>query len=781
MCRERFVTKGGITVHRTEECIAAPTAMDSVIDALDARRGALVGSSYEYPGRYTRWDIGFVDPPVAVSASGREVRVTALNERGEVLLPAIHRVLELLPAAASIALEPGDLRVVVRGVESLFSEEERSRQPSVFSVLRALVDLFFHVGDPNLGLFGAFGYDLAFQFEPIRIKLARPSNQRDLVLYLPDEIVVADHRRGHAARVRYEFEVDGRSTLGLQRTGQRRPFTSVARASQARDHEPSEFAATVGLAREAFMRGDLFEVVASQTFFEPCVVPPSELFRRLRERNPSPYGFLMNLGEDEYLVGASPEMYVRVEGDRVETCPVSGTIARGGDSMADATQIEKLLNSRKDESELTMCTDVDRNDKSRICLPGSVRVLGRRQIEMYSRLIHTVDHVEGRLRPGFDALDAFLAHTWAVTTTGAPKTRAIQFLEDHERSPRAWYGAAVGVIGFNGNLNTGITLRTVRVVDGTAEVRAGATLLYESDPEEEERETQIKASALLDALRRPRATADGAAAVGRPGEGKKILLLDHQDSFVHTLSNYFRQTGAEVVTRRAGVPHTELDRMRPDLVVLSPGPGAPRDFDVSGTLAALRARSIPAFGVCLGLQGMVEHFGGELAILDVPMHGKPSLIQVRGGWLFEGLPSEFVAGRYHSLYAREDRLPAVLRITAKSDDGVIMAIEHRSLPYAAVQFHPESILSLQDEVGIRLIRNVVAKLAVWAGNIEGCAGGGEDLAPVTRDEDRVLELRGQRAVGGYDGPAVVECLYVRGPQVDHRLDGEDHPRAKSEP
>ncbi len=128
-------------------------------------------------------------------------------------------------------------------------------------------------------------------------------------------------------------------------------------------------------------------------------------------------------------------MFVRVDGDRVETCPISGTIARGDDAIADAAQILTLLNSSKDESELTMCTDVDRNDKSRVCEPGSVRVIGRRQIEMYSRLIHTVDHVEGRLRAGMDALDAFLSHAWAVTVTGAPKLWAMHFIEEHERSP----------------------------------------------------------------------------------------------------------------------------------------------------------------------------------------------------------------------------------------------------------------------------------------------------------------------------------------------------------
>jgi anthranilate synthase len=133
--------------------------------------------------------------------------------------------------------------------------------------------------------------------------------------------------------------------------------------------------------------------------------PPSVIFRRLRERNPSPYGFFINLGEDEFLVGASPEMFVRCEkiqnneyrpgALRVETCPISGTVARGEDALEDAKRVRSLIMNQKEESELTMCTDVDRNDKSRICEPGSVKVIGRRQIEMYSRLIHTVDHVEG--------------------------------------------------------------------------------------------------------------------------------------------------------------------------------------------------------------------------------------------------------------------------------------------------------------------------------------------------------------------------------------------------
>jgi anthranilate synthase len=706
-----YETRGGIRVRRTVEEIPVANAIEPIVHALDERRGVLLASSYEYPGRYTRWDMGFVDPPLVLVARGRGFRLEALNARGRVLLPAIEPALRALDAVERVTAADGRLEGEVRAPVGRFAEEERSRQSSVFSVLRGLIALFAAEDEPHLGLYGAFGYDLAFQFEPIKLRLERPGAQRDLVLYLPDELVIVDHRRERASRRRYEFEVGGRATGTLPRDGAAAPYVGSTRVPRRCDHERGEYAAMVGVARKSFERGDLFEVVPGQTFFEACPAPPSELFLRLRERNPSPYGFLMNLGEAEYLVGASPEMYVRVDGDRVETCPISGTIARGRDPIGDAAQIVALLTSAKDESELTMCTDVDRNDKSRICVPGSVRVIGRRQIEMYARLIHTVDHVEGRLRPEFDALDAFLAHAWAVTVTGAPKTWAMQFIEDHERSARAWYGGAVGVIGFDGNLNTGLTLRTIRVKNGIAEIRAGATLLYDSDPDAEEAETELKASAFLDAIRRGRTTEGRPApAASRAGVGKRVLLIDHQDSFVHTLANYLRQTGAEVTTLRSGFPAATFDELRPDLAVLSPGPGAPSDFDLAATIDALVRRGLPTFGVCLGLQGMVEYFGGTLGVLDPPVHGKASRIRVVGGRIFEGLPAEFTAGRYHSLFARRDTLPAVLAVTAQTDDGVVMAIEHRTLPMAAVQFHPESIMTLADDVGLRLLANVLTCL-----------------------------------------------------------------------
>ncbi len=704
-----YTTRGGIEVQVEAVPIDPDAAIEDLVDRLDSARGVLLSSSYEYPGRYTRWDMGFVDPPVVVTSHGGRVTAEALNPRGEVLLSPIRQVMQEFEHVSIVEDDVDRLVYQIERPTGRFEEEERSRQPSSFTVVRAIVE-FFNGPDEHLGLYGAFGYDLAFQFEPIDLKLLRPENQRDLVLYVPDEIMVVDHQGGVAERRRYEFSYGGSSTADISRGGARDPYQPDLELEPMRDHESGEYAEVVELARQYFARGDLFEVVSSQTFVEPSPEPPSELFRRLKEQNPSPYGFLINLGQAEWLVGASPEMYVRVEGDRVETCPISGTIARGQDPLDDASQILALLNSEKDESELTMCTDVDRNDKSRICIPGSVKVIGRRQIEMYSRLIHTVDHVEGRLRPEFDALDAFLTHTWAVTVTGAPKTAAMMFLEDHEKSPRAWYGGAIGKVGFDGGLNTGLTLRTIRIKDGHAEVRVGATLLWDSDPVAEEEETELKASAFLDALRLPRRTSD-IPTFAVAGEKKNVLLVDHMDSFVHTLGNYLRQTGADVITLRAGFPLDDLSRLRPDLLVLSPGPGTPSDFAISDTIEAALALEIPIFGVCLGLQAVVEFFGGTLSQLETPMHGKASPIQVTGGHLFAGLPAEFRAGRYHSLYAKTDTVPDLLEVTATSaDDDVVMAVEHKSLPINAVQFHPESIMSFDDEIGLRLVRNAVETL-----------------------------------------------------------------------
>jgi anthranilate synthase len=701
--RAEYCTRAGLAVTRVvEQFSGGANRLDDLISLLDRRRGVVLSSGTTVPGRYESFDLGFSDPPLKLETRGFSFLLEALNRRGEVLIAFLAESLRepcVVIAERTVSRLGGH---IVRG-EAPVEEDQRTRRASVLSLIRDLVAAFAAADDPLLGLFGAFAYDLVFQIEDLVQKRARESDQRDIVLYVPDRLVVYDRATGRGAVLTYEFAWGAKSTDGLPRDNPESLYLRITRQGFS-DHAPGQYQATVEVAREAFARGDLFEAVPGQLFAEPCDRSPAEVFQRLCRINPSPYGALMNLGDGEFLVSASPEMFVRSDGKRVETCPISGTIARGTDAIGDAEQIRQLLNSQKDEFELNMCTDVDRNDKARVCVPGTIKVLARRQIETYSKLFHTVDHVEGMLRPGFDALDGFLTHAWAVTVTGAPKLWAMQFVEDHERSARRWYAGAIGCVNFDGSINTGLTIRTIRMKDGLAEVRVGATCLFDSDPASEDRECQVKAAALFQALRGDPAKPLSAFAPDATGTGKRVLLIDHDDSFVHMLADYFRQVGAHVTVVRY-IHALEMLKKSWELLVLSPGPGRPEDFNIASTIEAALANKLPIFGVCLGLQAIGEYYGGKLGQLNHPAHGRPSRVQVRGGRLMRNLPNEIVIGRYHSLYLERDSMPDVLAVTASTDDGVAMAIEHKSLPVGGVQFHPESLMSLGGEVGLRIVEN----------------------------------------------------------------------------
>ena len=701
----RYQTPHGITVSRVTSKLPFQKGLGRLLRDLDRVRGLYLSSGYEYPGRYSRWDIVSVRPPLELVSFQRDVTFRPLNERGAAINRMLASVLKDHPHWDDFREENGTLHGTLKAMPKLFAEEERSKQPSVFSILRALTQEFRNDNDDKLAFAGAFGYDLLFQFEPIALSLPRNS-RKDLQLFLCDDIVYMDRKREQIERFSYEFDQNEITTRGLARTGDKVPSTRKRASSPiTSDHTPEEYMANVETVREGMRRGDYYEVILRQEFQTAYSGKASELFQRMQRANPSPYEFLIQFG-DEQLVGASPEMFVRVEGPRVETCPISGTVRRTSDPLQDEKNIRALLNSTKDESELTMCTDVDRNDKSRVCVPGTVKVIGRRLIEAYAGLFHTVDHVEGILAEGFDSLDAFLSHMWAVTLVGAPKKAAAIAIEGLEKNARGWYGGAVGLLSLNGDINTGILIRTTYLRDGYASYPAGATILYDSDPASEERETRIKATGFFRLLGPPPTLAPARPEETEPLE-MKLLLVDNDDCFIHTLANYARQAGAEVITYRAGTPFEVLDAVRPDMILISPGPKRPEDFGVPQLVKHAAHAGIPIFGVCLGLQGIVEAFGGELGVLPYPMHGKPSKVHHRGIGIFEGLPEEIEVGRYHSLYAIPERLPASLEVTAESEDGTIMGIRHRDLPIEAVQFHPESILTAAGETGLRLMRNAL--------------------------------------------------------------------------
>jgi len=720
-----FVSPAGIRVERYKQQLEYQPRLEKLAESLDKERGVCLSSGVDFPNRYSQWEIGFKNPPLEFIGRGRDLQVSALNQRGVILLSLFRDVLASDEAVSIAAEDERYIKLEIVRAHRLFAEEERSLQPSLVTPLRSLIAEFAGIEDDVLGLYGAFGYDLIFQFEPIGLKHARGPDAKDLHLFFPDEIYLVDRRREITHRVDYIFSRDGCTTAGRDH----HPFSPLVDSTDERfpdvsevesNHDRDSFTELVDSARDRMRAGDVYELVLHRRFSVPARTRPSLVAAEMRRLNPSPYEFFCQFG-NEQLVGTSPEMFVRVTGDRIESCPISGTVRSYGNAMEDADAVRHLLNSEKDEVELTMCTDVDRNDKARICLPGSVRLLERRLVERYAGLYHTVDHVEGRLRPGMTGLDAFLSHMWAVTLTGSPKPMAAKLIEQMEGEPRQWYGGAVGTLKLNGDVSTGITIRTVHLKDHMCHYRTGATLVYDSVGAEEEQETRTKATAFFQMLERHSRGIETSERSGRGpqrarlGEGRCILLIDNQDSFVNILADYFRQTRAEVHTYRSGLSLEFIHSLNPDLVVHSPGPGWPKDFGVPALVSALADAGIPQFGICLGMQGIVEAFGGKLEVLDEPRQGKTWSLFHDGTGLFEGVSVGCTVGAYHAIQAMDEAIPSCLHVLARSEQGGVMAVSHADKPIWGVQFHPESILSMRGEAGRRIIDNVMKLLSEFDG------------------------------------------------------------------
>jgi len=257
----------------------------------------------------------------------------------------------------------------------------------------------------------------------------------------------------------------------------------------------------------------------------------------------------------------------------------------------------------------------------------------------------------------------------------------------------------VGILRLNGDLNTGVTIRTAHLRDGVASYSAGATLLYDSVPALEAQETRIKATNFFRALAGP-PSKQGAAVRPRVGAGLKALVVDCGDCFAQTLADYVRQTGAEVVTYRAGFPLDLISRIAPALTLLTPGAGA--------ALVQFAARAgAPLFAV--GIQAVVEAFGGRLCDLAAPVRASAAQVTHTSLGVFAGLPTPFQAARYQARVARRETVPACLEVTAQSEDGAVMGLRHRELKIEAVDFRPESILT--SEWGRALIENAVRACA----------------------------------------------------------------------
>jgi anthranilate synthase component 1 len=274
----------------------------------------------------------------------------------------------------------------------------------------------------------------------------------------------------------------------------------------------------VARAQEHIRAGDIFQVVLSRRNSARVSCHPVSVYRALRVLNPSPYLFLLELGEHT-LAGASPEMLVRVRGRHAETLPIAGTRRRGATEEEDAALERELLADAKELAEHEMLVDLGRNDLGRVCRFGSVRLAEHKTVHRFSHVMHIVSRVEGELREGVDALDALYACFPAGTVSGAPKVRAMQIVEDLEPSARGVYAGAVGYMDFRGDLDTCIAIRTVVMAGGEAHVQAGAGVVFDSVADSEYEETVNKARALLLAVELAESGALGAGPVAAGEKG----------------------------------------------------------------------------------------------------------------------------------------------------------------------------------------------------------------------------------------------------------------------
>lgn len=270
-------------------------------------------------------------------------------------------------------------------------------------------------------------------------------------------------------------------------------------ASQLSNFTKDAYCAVVERAKEHIHAGDVFQVVPSQQFRRRTNVQPLTLYRILRSLNPSPYMYLLDNGDNQ-IVGASPEMLVRVHQGVVSTRPIAGTRHRGANDEEDQTLEQEILNDEKEIAEHVMLVDLGRNDVGRVARPGTVRVENLAHVEKFSHLMHLVSHVSGELAPDLDAFDAFNALFPAGTLTGAPKVRAMELIDEFEPVHRGPYGGAVGYFSLGGDADFAITIRTVSLRDGFATVQAGGGVVADSQPSFEYEECINKASAPLLAL-----------------------------------------------------------------------------------------------------------------------------------------------------------------------------------------------------------------------------------------------------------------------------------------
>ena len=412
---------------------------------------------------------------------------------------------------------PADTRITVRGKQVTLTHRDSETSHEVenpLDFIREYQTRFKVAPLPDLprfcgGLAGYFGYDTIRYIEPRLGKVQKPDaiGTPDILLMLTEQLAVIDNLSGKLTFIVYANpEQADAYALAKQRLHElasrlRQPVDIPHAPPMHGGEAKSEFGEAafkdaVVKAKQYIFDGDIMQVVLAQRMAQPFPASPLSLYRALRSVNPSPYMFYYDMG-DHHVVGASPEILVRLEGDAVTVRPIAGTRPRGKTPQQDATLAEELLADPKELAEHLMLIDLGRNDIGRVAQNGTVKLTEKMIIERYSHVMHIVSNVEAQLKPGLNAMDVLKATFPAGTVSGAAKVRAMEIIDELEPSKRGIYAGAVGYLGFNGDMDLAIALRTAVVKDNMLYVQAGAGIVADSVPDSEWIETQNKARAML--------------------------------------------------------------------------------------------------------------------------------------------------------------------------------------------------------------------------------------------------------------------------------------------
>lgn len=442
------------------------------------------------------------------------------------------------------------------------------------------------------------------------------------------------------------------------------PQPSASPAAEPQDDlPPGGYAAMVERAVVLLHERPLVSLTLSQAWRRRVVMPPLEAFRRLREANPAPVTFFVNDGRGECLLGASPDLQLVVKGRSVEALPVCGTVARGAGAVGEAESLRELIDEEVDAASLAVCSDALRNDLAPLCEAGTLRLLDRRRVMSLATVVHAVDRLAGRLRPGCDAWDAIAGTAAPVMVTGTPRAQALAAIAELESSPRGWYGGMVVQVDGTGDALAGTILRAAAVRDGVAEVRTGGDLLAGSSPAREEKEARLKTRSLWRAFGLEAAAPAGEAAGTSHALPAAVRLVAEGDAFAAALADCLAGLGLGL-----------------------------RDDAALTVLAGSRRIEAPRHVIAIGDAAvLLLHAEGHPAHGSEPQHGH--LVRCTRAAAAPGGAGTFIAARSLRWQLGARKPGPGWSVWATDEERVPQVLVHEERRLACFLFRPESLLS----------------------------------------------------------------------------------------